>query len=297
MTRTAPEPDDLDESQRDTLWKLTKDLKKAAKTLSADEARYLVDRYYQLQNDRIRADAQVRAAGEAGEPNALLGWMSDTSWAMESAIKKALDIYSDQHAPGRWAKAQYGIGPVLCAGLLAHIDITKAPTVGKIWRFAGLDPTVEWKKNTKRPWNARLKTLCWKIGDSFVKFHKREACVYGRLYAERKALEIERNLRGEHQETAKATLETRKFDKSTPTYAAYLDGKLPDGRIDLRARRWAVKLFLSGLHEAMYFDRYGTLPPKPYAIEHQGHAHYFAPPHMEEIPGWTEARAAAGPTG
>jgi len=128
-----------------------------------------------------------------------------------------------------------------------------------------------------------------------VKFHNRDACVYGKLYAERKRYEIDRNLRGEHAETARLTLEAKKFDKSTPTYHAYQDGKLPDGRIELRARRWAVKLFLSGLHEAMYFDRYGTLPPKPYALEHLGHAHYIAPPHLEEIPGWAEARRKAAP--
>ena len=37
-----------------------------------------------------------------------------------------------------------GIGPVIAAGLLANIDIKQAPTVGHIWRFAGLDPTNKW---------------------------------------------------------------------------------------------------------------------------------------------------------
>lgn len=54
----------------------------------------------------------------------------------------------------------HGIGPVISAGLLAHIDIHRAVTVGHIWRFAGLDPSVKWLKKTKRPWNAGLKVLC-----------------------------------------------------------------------------------------------------------------------------------------
>jgi hypothetical protein len=46
-------------------------------------------------------------------------------------------------------------------------------------------------------------------------------------------------------------------------------------RLDLRARRYAVKLFLSGYHEAAYRLHYGTVPPEPYAIDILGHAHEF----------------------
>lgn len=272
----APEPEA--EPATDAVWKLTKDLKAAAKRLSAGEARYLVDRYYQVQNDRIRAGHQLKAAGDANEPNAILTWTFDTAWSIESAIKRALDLYSDAHAAGQWAKQQYGIGPVLSAGLIAHIDIERAPTVGHIWRFAGLDPTVQWAKGKTRPWNARLKTLCWKAGDSFVKFHAREECFYGKLYSQRKALEIERNVAGLNKATAAATLQEKKFDKTTKTYQAYQAGLLPDGRIDLRARRWAVKLFLAHLHHVMHWDRFGQAPPKPYVIEQLGHAHMIAPP-------------------
>jgi hypothetical protein len=42
-----------------------------------------------------------------------------------------------------------GIGPVIAAGLLANIDITKAPTAGHIWRFAGLDPSSKWVGTAK----------------------------------------------------------------------------------------------------------------------------------------------------
>jgi hypothetical protein len=48
-------------------------------------------------------------------------------------------------------------------------------------------------KGQKRPHNAKLKVLCWKIGDSFVKQQSRENDVYGKVYGERKRLELERN--------------------------------------------------------------------------------------------------------
>ena len=53
---------------------------------------------------------------------------------------------------------------------------------------AGLDPTVTWGKGERRPWNAELKVLCWKLGDSFVKVSNKEGALYGRIYRERKAL-------------------------------------------------------------------------------------------------------------
>jgi hypothetical protein len=39
------------------------------------------------------------------------------------------------------------------------------------------------------------------------------------------------------------------------------------------ARRWAVKIFLSHVHQVMYYDHFKEAPPRPFAIEHLGHAH------------------------
>jgi len=92
------------------------------------------------------------------------------------------------------------------------------------------------------------------------------------VYAERKALEVSRNDGGLLKEQAAATLEAKKItDKATR--ARYEEGRLPDGRIDLRARRYAVKLFLSHWHDVAYRERYGVAPPLPYPIAHLGHAH------------------------
>src|SRR6185437_10902883 len=183
---------------------------------------------------------------------------------------------------------QMGIGPVLAAGLLAHFwplmkPSTEYPnsfsTAGKIWRFAGLDPTQQWlgregskklvdeieaqwdlarasqpkdsgadyeyvdlipaiaakiNRNpevllrqalyspkgklksvtkasltaavAKRPWNARVKVLCWKIGESFVKVKANENDFYGKLYEKRKLMEQLKNERGDFEFTAKEIL-------------------------------------------------------------------------------------------
>lgn len=262
--------------------RLTRDLRAAAQTMSAEEARYLVDYYYITQGDRIRANNQLRALRETGEPGTLLLWLGEQAQMLENTVKTGLDIYSANHPVGAWARDQKGVGPVIAAGLLGHIDITKAPTVGHIWRFAGLDPTVEWERGQKRPWNASLKVLCWKLGESFVKVSGHEDAFYGGIYRKRKELEVERNERGDFADQAEAALKAKKIGKTTEAYKAYIAGRLPAARIHLRAQRYAVKLFLAHLHDVWYRHEYDEPPPKPYAIAVLGHGHMIPPPTSPE---------------
>jgi hypothetical protein len=174
--------------------RLSRDLRNSSKLITAAQARWLVDRYYQVQDDRIRAAGQIRSELDTDEPNTLLDWLLGNYATLENDIRRALAAYSESQLPGVWARSICGIGPVIAAGLLAHIDVSREPTVGKLWRFAGLDPTQKWEKGTKRPWNARLKVLTtFKLGESFVKVQNRESDVYGKVFAARKALELKRN--------------------------------------------------------------------------------------------------------
>jgi hypothetical protein len=263
--------------------KLTKDAKTAAKTLTRNEARYLVDSYYQFQEQRKRAENQVRALETSGEPNAAISWLSDQSDLLESRVKTLLDNYSRANKLGIWARSQRGIGPVLASGLLAHIDIEKAPTCGHIWRYAGLDPTSKWSKGAKRPWNASLKTLCWKIGESFVKVCNHEESVYGKLYLVRKELETANNEAGKYSEQAKQKLIDFKIGKDTEAFKHYSAGHLPPAHIHERSKRYAVKIFLSHYHHVAYKLHHGTNPPKPFAIAILGHGHEIIPPNLELI--------------
>ena len=262
------------------LKRLNKDLKQAAKTLTPNEARFLVDAYYQMQRDRIRAAHQARTLEEAGEPNLMLGWLFDNTAVLERNIKTALGAYSQANPVGAWAESIIGIGPVISAGLLAHIDITKAPTVGHIWRFAGLDPTVVWGEGKKRPWNGALKRLCWIIGESFTKQSGHKDDFYGKIYLARKEQEESKNANHDFADQAAKALTTKKWKKDTQTKAAYEQGLLPQARIHLRSQRYAVKLFLSHWQAVAYRQHFGVMPPKPYVIAHLGHAHEI------QVPNW-----------
>jgi hypothetical protein len=127
-------------------------------------------------------------------------------------------------------------------------------------------------KGTKRPFNAQLKTLCWKLGQSFMKFSNAPECDYGRLYRMQKELYVGRNAADNY--TARALERATKVNKATEAYKHYSVGKLPPGHIDAMARRWAVKRFLADLHVAWFWTHYGKLPPLPYPVAILGHAHY-----------------------
>lgn len=258
--------------------RMSRDIANAAKLISDDEARFLVDAYYTAQDNRIRSNNQVRALDKTQEPNEVLQWLTEQEGTMEKQIARALDKYTQEHPMGEWMRGIHGIGPVLAAGLLAHIDIKKAVTAGHIWRFAGLDPTVKWEKGKKRPFNATLKTLCWKIGQSFMKFSGDEKCFYGKIYLERKQFEMDRNAAGGNKEAAAKMLTEKKYDKTTEAYKHLSEGRLPPGQIDARARRYAVKIFLSHLQQVWYKQHHGVDAPKPFAIAILGHAHMIDPP-------------------
>ncbi len=260
--------------------KLRDDIRQAAHRLGVRQGRYLVDAYYLFQEQRKRLNNQILALSDAGEPATVLTYFADQMERLERGIRKVLDYWTSNSVVGRWAKGQYGIGPVITAGLMAHIDMEVAKTPAKVWRYAGLDPTVKWEKGHRRPWNASLKRLCFLIGDSFCKFHKRPECFYGKLYEKRKEYEVAKNEKGDYAEQARVLLETKRYDRSTETYKHLSNGKLSPAHIDMRARRWAVKIFLAHYWAVAYRDHYKVDPPKPYAIAHLGHVDEIP------VPGW-----------
>ncbi len=321
---------------------LQRDLRRAAATLSPREARYLVDYYYQQQEHRKAEDNQIRSM--EGEPHDILAWLARNTRTFENNIKSALGEYSQGSPVGRWAQSQVGIGPVISAGLLAHIDMEKAPVVGHIWNFAGLNPGVEWYSRTRadeivttflggrhlteddvgtlagqhsrspgtllrdattsreggtvkvtpltakslgaalarRPWNAQLKTLCWHIGESFVKVSGNLAAPYGQWWKGRKLFEEGQSASGALADQAAAKLERFKIGKGTDAYKAYIQGLLPPAHVHARSKRWVVKLFLSHWHHVAYETAHGVCPPLPYVLAHDpAHAHLIQPPGWE----------------
>ena len=75
--------------------RLNKDLRDGATLLSKEEARYLVDLYYTVQDMRKRAASQGRSQDEIAEPHALVTWLFDQFHVLEKDVKKALGAYAN----------------------------------------------------------------------------------------------------------------------------------------------------------------------------------------------------------
>lgn len=282
MTTATVEPEELTAGAFEAIERLDADLKRAARLMGRRTVRALVDQYYQLQHVRITT-ANQRRSSESGEPDEVLEWMASNMRRLEANIKRALGEFSNEYTIGQWLQSIVGIGPVISAGLLAHLDIRGTKTASRFWRFAGLDPSVKWERKQRRPWNAQLKTLVvYKAGESFIKWQNHPRDCYGKLYRERKALEIERSEAGQCAEQAAAVLAEKNFGRETEARKHYEAGHLPPAHLHARARRWTAKLFLSHIHHAMHVDYYGLEPPVPYCFEHTNGDHR----HFRPLPNW-----------
>lgn len=257
--------------------RLSKDLKRASETMGPKDARYAVDAYYAIQDERKAAQLRVFQADNHGEPHDLNDWIIDNMKVLERRIASALDRYSMGQPIGQWARSVVGIGPVIGAGLIAYIDVTIQPSASHLWSYAGLNPQAKWEKGQKRPWNAHLKVLCWKIGMSFEKTQNNPNSFYGPLLQQRKQREIDRNEAGLFKDQAIDILRSKNIGKETEAYKWYSSGKLPPAHIRQRALRWTTKLFL-----AHYWEQnrriLGLEVPKPYPIQYLGHVDRIEPP-------------------
>lgn len=297
-------------------FKLTKEEILAAAGMGRNEAMAMVGFYYTSQKLRIGAGNKISAherntdlLHSDGEIH--LAKLKDGQSFIEKQAARSLQAFAENSLLGRWCMSNAGVGPIITAGMLAHIDISKAPTAGAIWRFAGLDPTIKWEKGQKRPYNAALKTLMWKLGEGFKKCSisgekmaltpkevaklpeddrntllKRKkkleepTSLYVRLYMERKALEKARNDKGVFADQAAQILSEARMKgrRISPLQKeTWSEGRLQDKGLDLRAMRYAVKIFLSHFHFIGSHILYGKAP-EPWVIAHGGHVHFIPPP-------------------
>lgn len=319
-----------------------------------DVLRALVDYRFSKQEQRKAFGNQIgaieRATDTSVDPLALRILKADSA-RLEAKADATIKAMVENHRAGRWAVSVPGIAHTFAGVLLAHVDIHPwvcmgqrankrlvkccqsdpctpqchvgyVNTAGKLWRFAGVDPSSTWRKGERRPHCAILKTLTWQIGESFKKLgiwscqthgsikstvssepdadepekrrrvmrcsecgermqHVPSDLIYARIYRQRKTQEIERNERGDFAAQALERLAKAKAGKwnisplQRETWGA---GKLQPIGLDMRAGRYAAKLFLSHFHYVLHEVVDGCPPPAPYIISIGGHADFIAPP-------------------
>jgi hypothetical protein len=269
------------ESEEDLLNRIIKKIKGSFK-LESGQIADAVELYYDSQ--KLRLMHQNKQRSEA--PDELVDWLKKWLRMGEAVIYAKLKqwVEGPNSTPeAQWAYSQIGIGPVIAAGLAAHIDVEKANSISAVWKFAGQAPGYDKKiKGKTLPYNARLKTLCWKLGESLVKVSGKEGATYGKLYGEFKSKEVANNAAGKNAAAAKRELETKKIrDKETKTVLE--GGKLTDGHLHARAKRRAVKILLSH-YWTLGREARGLAVREPYAIDIMGHTGKISPAEGTEEP-------------
>ena len=271
---------------------LSREEVKAAGKFTREEALALIGMYYALQKVRVAQSNRISAHERGDDTMAvsepaptdelpIVKRLKDETLRIEIQCQRALREFAKASVVGQWAMTQYGVGPVIAAGLLAHINWNTCRWASQIYSFAGINPNAkEWEKGQKRPHNAALKKLLWNLGECFKRVSGKPEAFYGQFYAQRKKLEIANNESGKLAERAKSMLDKANKNKWRITKemrACWESGKLQPCGLDLRAMRYAVKMFLSHFHQIGRAVHFGETV-KPWVLVHGGHGDYIPPP-------------------
>jgi len=164
---------------------------------STRDLRILADSYLQVQKTRIaignRLDAAMREVDEAGVMEDKWRAWFKTFLALEKELDEEMRTIMESHPAWGYLQRVKGVGLTLGAQLVSRIEdaerdrgIGDFATVSKLWRFcvgAPINGKVERpEKGKKLHYSARLKTILWKIGGSFLRCNS----PYRRIYDEAK---------------------------------------------------------------------------------------------------------------
>ena len=153
--------------------------------------RFLCENYYDIQKVRIGAGNQLTKFEKDGIGDTpilrefVYNKLHSIEKKAERLIKEELKEYSIWT---EWLEGVSGIGPVLAGGLISWIeDPAKFATISKLWKYSGYHVVIDDDgvahapkkvRGQKVNWNPRLRTLCWKAGESFVKTGKGYRALY-----------------------------------------------------------------------------------------------------------------------
>lgn len=179
--------------------------------------------------------------------------VSNETAQTENRYKKLMDQYlSEESLWNEWLSKIKGISSVLGANLIKNFGYCETyQYVSSLWRHCGMDPdgAKGRVKGEKIHYNPKLKTLIWKVGDSFV---KQRTEPYRTIYDNEKDRQL-----------ALVTNDAPNAPKSRL-------------HADLRARRKMCKIFLQ--HYYLVARKLKGLPvTKPYPHDRMGHKHFIPP--------------------
>ncbi|HEY3175664.1 MAG TPA: transposase [Candidatus Polarisedimenticolia bacterium] len=242
--------------------------------------RLAVRSFYDAQKLRIemgnRIAAQVRADTISPEWEGPLLRHSVALSDIESEIFDDISGLLEEVDIAPWLLSIRGIGPTLAGVLVSEIqDPGRFDTVSKLWAYSGLHVIdgrgVRRERGKKSNWNAFLKAkLIEVLGKSFLKCGNEK---YGKLYADMKTRLSNRPCwkSAEEHNTKKVQAEGEEPGPNTKGETPLPNG-CTMGHVEIRARRYMVKMFLADLWGEWRKIRGLSIRPS-YAEEYLGKKH------------------------
>jgi hypothetical protein len=228
----------------------------------------LVKIYYDVQDVRIASENRLRTVGVVEGVN-----VSHLKKLEKEIRNRIHENYKDDPLY-KWLRSIRGIGPVLAGGLISGIDIRKAEHVSSLWKYFGYHvvngEAVKKRRGEKLGFNPDMRTLGYKIADSFV---KHRTPVYRQIYEERKKKAMEKlhhpEINPENCPKYEKCMEELK--RKATRLGRGVKAPPCAKHIHLRACRETVKEFLR--HLWVKWRMMEGLPvSKPYAVQILGHS-------------------------
>lgn len=209
--------------------------------------------------------------------------ISDDTAKTEIRYKGLMDQYLENEKLWyMWLSKIRGISSVLGSNLLKNFGYCENyQYVSSLWRHCGYDPdgAKGRHKGETISYNPKLKTLIWKIGDSFI---KQRTPVYRGIYdlEKERQMHMLNNILDGLTDEEKKNLKKMKKRQEKRDFISGFNPKAPVSLLnaDMRARCKMVKIFLQ--HYYLIGRKLKDISvSEPYAFEKLGHKHYIEPPH------------------
>ncbi len=206
---------------------------------------------------------------------------------LEETIDKMVSDLLNQHPAYPWFSQIKGVGKENIGKVIGLIDIEKADTISSLWKFAGyaVDPdghAPRRVKGKKLEYNARLRTMCWRMASSLL---RAKGSYYKYYLAQKELLEIRKKNEGFSIVPA-SKLPRKKIAKRGSDGEVQIKDKreeslhvISEGHIHNMALRKMIKLFLSHLW-LVWREEAGLPLTKPYAIDRMKHNSFIPPYEM-----------------
>lgn len=169
-----------------------------------------------------------------------------------------------------WLTKINGVGVGSLAAIIGQTgNLWNYPTVRKLWKRLGLGVGDDGRRQRNVPgsseterllngYNGERRSVVWNVGTSIMFAQsarvdkttgeiKREAGPWRKIYDDRRAYEEAKNDKGDYAAFAEMLLKTSGVGKTTESYKAYSQGRLPKAHLKNRAQRFMEKQFIKQL--------------------------------------------------